>query len=134
MNKIAAVTDDGEIISAHLGRATKYAVVTVEDGQIIARELRDKAGHQDFQLQGEHDHHDHAHGHGHGKYAGEKHRRMFESIADCQVLLARGMGQGAYQGLSQIGIRPIITDIADIDTAVQAFIDGRIEDHVERLH
>lgn len=134
MKKIAAVTDDGQIISAHFGRATKYAVLAVEDGQIIARELRDKAGHHDFQQQEGHDHHDHAHGHGHGKHAGEKHKRMFETIPDCQILLARGMGQGAYQGLSQIGIRPIITDIAEIDAAVQAYIDGSIEDHLERLH
>jgi predicted Fe-Mo cluster-binding NifX family protein len=59
---------------------------------------------------------------------------MFEAIPDCQVLLARGMGQGAYQGLQQIGIRPILTDIANIDTAVEAVIDGNIEDRPERLH
>jgi hypothetical protein len=33
-----------------------------------------------------------------------------------------------------MGIRPILTDIADIEIAVQAVMDGSIEDHVERLH
>jgi predicted Fe-Mo cluster-binding NifX family protein len=44
------------------------------------------------------------------------------------------MGQGAYQGLQQIGIRPVLTDIANIDTAVEAVIYGSIEDRPERLH
>jgi predicted Fe-Mo cluster-binding NifX family protein len=59
---------------------------------------------------------------------------MFENISDCQVLLARGMGQGAYLGLQEMGIRPILTEIADIDIAVQAVMDDSIEDHPERLH
>ena len=48
MKKIATVTDDGKTISPHFGRATKYAVLTIEDDRIIARELRDKAGHHNF--------------------------------------------------------------------------------------
>ena len=57
--KIAAITDDGKTISAHFGSAPKIAVIEVEDGQVIGRELRDKPGHS-------HEHgHDHDHGHGH---------------------------------------------------------------------
>lgn len=102
----------------------------------MERELRDKAGHRDFLHQGSHDHQDHdgGHSHGFGEHSGEKHRLMFEAIPDCDIVLARGMGQGAYQGLQQRGIRPILTDIAEIDTAVEAVIDGSIEDHTERLH
>jgi len=144
ITKIAAVTDDGKTISAHFGRAIKYAVLTVEDGQITASELRDKANHHDFQREGSGHHDDHlviqpsgyknAPGHGHGQHSAEKHRRMFETIPDCQILLARGMGQGAYTGLEQMGIRPIMTDIKEIEAAAQAVIDGSIEDHPERLH
>ena len=136
MIKMAAVTDDGQNITSHFGRATKYAVLTVEDGCIIARELRDNAGRRDFQQDESHghEHHDDARGRGFGKHAGEKHRLMFEAIPDCDVVLARGMGQGAYQGLQQKGIQPILTDIAGIDTAVEAIIDDTIEDHLERLH
>lgn len=135
--KIAVVTDDGQTISAHFGRATQYTVVTVEDGQIIATELREKANHRDFQSEGRHDHdhhHEHGHGHGHGRHSAEKHRLMFGSIPDCQILLARGMGQGAYAATQQAGIRPILTEIKRIDDAVQAVIDGTIQDHPERLH
>jgi len=139
--KIAAVTDDGQKISAHFGRATKYAIYTIVDGQIIAQELRDKLGHRDFAKEGHHDHnhdhvhvHDHSKGHGHGQHSAEKHRRMFETITDCDILLARGMGQGAYNGLAQANIQPIVTDIANVETAVIAVIENNIINHTERLH
>ena len=140
--KIAAVTDDGKTISAHFGRAIKYAVLTVEDSRITGSELRDKANHHDFHVE-ESGHHElpvqpsgykTEPGHGHGRHSAEKHRRMFESIPDCQILLARGMGQGAYAGLEQMGIRPILTEIKEIDAAAQAVVDGTIEDHPDRLH
>jgi predicted Fe-Mo cluster-binding NifX family protein len=136
MKKIAAVTNDGKTISPHFGRADKYAVLTVEDDCVIAREIRDKSGHHDFQDEESHGHeyHDDARGRGFGRRAGEKHQLMFEAIPDCEMVLARGMGQGAYQGLQQKGILPILTNIADIDRAVEAVIDGTIEDHPERLH
>ena len=134
--KIAAVTDDGLSISPHFGRADTYLIVSVSDDCIVDRALRAKASHHDFQHDGSHSrhHHDHGSDRGYGKHAAEKHHRMFEPILDCQIVLARGMGMGAYQGLLQNGIRPILTDIADIETAVLAVIDGSIEDLQERLH
>ncbi len=135
--KIAAVTDDNETISQHFGRATKYSVLTVDDGNIISREIREKANHKDFQrqgLEGQHQHQDDPRGRGFGRHSAEKHKRMFATIEDCQVLLARGMGQGAFNGLQQMGIQAIITDIPEIDKAVQAVIDGSIENQVHLLH
>lgn len=135
--KIAIVTDDNETISAHYGRATYYAVITIEEGDIVSNELRDKVGHRDFQregLEGQHQHRSDTRGRGFGRHSEEKHQRMFATINDCQILLARGMGQGAYIGLKQKGIQPIITDIPEIEKAVQAVIDQTIEDHPERLH
>jgi predicted Fe-Mo cluster-binding NifX family protein len=59
---------------------------------------------------------------------------MAETIADCEVLLCRGMGMGAYESMKTRGIRPIVTDIAAIDEAVMAYVRGEIVDQVERLH
>jgi predicted Fe-Mo cluster-binding NifX family protein len=59
---------------------------------------------------------------------------MAAAIADCEVLLARGMGAGAYESMKQANIRPVVTDIAIIDEAVQAYLAGSLEDHVEKLH
>lgn len=46
--KIAAITDDGKTISQHFGRAQYYPVATIENGQIVDRELREKPGHAHF--------------------------------------------------------------------------------------
>ena len=43
-------------------------------------------------------------------------------------------GVGAYESMKTRGIRPIVTDIAFIDEAVMAYVEGRIVDMVERLH
>jgi predicted Fe-Mo cluster-binding NifX family protein len=134
--KIAAVSEDGVTISQHFGRAPFYVVVTVEGGKIVSREVRDKMGHAQFAAE---PHAEEAHGadprgHGFDPAAQSRHARMAAAIADCQVLLARGMGAGAYQSMAEAGIRPVITDIARIDDAVLAYLAGTLTDHVERLH
>lgn len=130
--KIACVTDDGRTISAHFGRAQYYAVLTVENGQIVNRKMRTKMGHQQFVGQEAHE----AHGPGHGMDAGshDKHTQMAHAIQDCEALLCRGMGRGAYQSMQQIGIKPVVTDIEDIDTAVVAYAQGQLKDHTDLLH
>jgi predicted Fe-Mo cluster-binding NifX family protein len=138
--KIAVVTDDQRTVSRHFGRAHYYLVFTVEDGQIVQQELRDKLGHDQFQHEHhDHDHeheheHSHEHGHGYGRHSQDKHSRMMANIGDCQVLLCAGMGMGAHQSLQAIGVTPILTDYKDIDQAVQAYLDGALTDHPERLH
>jgi predicted Fe-Mo cluster-binding NifX family protein len=135
--KIAAVTDDGQTISAHFGRAYYYLVITVEDGQATGREMREKAGHHQFHQEHDHDHshrHEDARGHGFGPGAQSRHARMVATISDCDVLLARGMGGGIYQDLQQAGIQPVLTTVAGIDEAVSLYLAGRLEDHPERLH
>ncbi len=133
--KIAAVSKDGVTISQHFGRAPLYVVVTAEDGKIISREQRDKLGHAHFANEPHEEQHGaDPRGHGFDPAAQNRHARMAAAIADCQVLLARGMGTGAYQSLEQAGIRPVVTDIASIDEAVQAYLAGSIVDHTERLH
>jgi predicted Fe-Mo cluster-binding NifX family protein len=133
--KIASVSEDGVTISQHFGRAPFYVVVTVEDGKIVSREKRDKMGHNEFSGET----HEEAHGedprgHGFDPAAQNRHARMTAAIADCEVLLARGMGAGAYESMKQANIRPVVTDVTNIDEAVQAYIEGRLVDHTERLH
>jgi predicted Fe-Mo cluster-binding NifX family protein len=129
--KVACVTDDGVTISPHFGRAQYYAVVTVEGDAITAREMRDKTGVR-------HTYHpmvvedDGLHGTSPGSH--EKHVSMAGIIDDCEALLCRGMGYGAYESMQQLGIRPIVTDVADIDTAVLAYASGQLQDHPETLH
>jgi predicted Fe-Mo cluster-binding NifX family protein len=131
--KVAAITDDGVTISQHFGRAAYYLVATIEDGRIVDRELRSKLGHAHFanqpHIEGEPDQ-----PHGMDAASHNKHLQMAEAITDCEALLCRGMGMGAYQSMQARGIRPVVTDIVAIDDAVLAYIEGSIVDQVEKLH
>ena len=122
--KIAVVTDDQITISAHFGRAPYYQVFTIENGQIAGKETRSKAYHGQPGQPSEQETHTHQHAHG----------GMIDPISDCQVMLGRGMGNGAFNALTGAGIQPIITDIAEIETAVKAYLAGSMTNHLERLH
>jgi predicted Fe-Mo cluster-binding NifX family protein len=122
MTKIAFATDDLITISAHLGHAKKYLVYTVEKGRLTAREERSKPVHG-------HEHQEeraHANGHFHDD--------MARVIADCQVVIARGMGKPALEGVERAGIQPILTELFTIEEALQAYLDGCLEHRPERVH
>ncbi len=121
--KIAAVTEDGKTIHSHFGQAPYYEVLTLENNAIVARERRNKPSHQHG---GQHEHH---------SAGGDTHAQgMAAVIADCQVLLARGMGQPAFQTLQAAGIQPILTEKQTIDEAVQAYLHGELAHRSERVH
>jgi predicted Fe-Mo cluster-binding NifX family protein len=131
--KIAAITDDGKLISQHFGRAPYYLVLTVENGQIIGRELRTKLGHAHFVNQ-LHVPEQPGQPHGMDVSSHNKHLLMAEAIADCDALLCGGMGMGAYQSMVTRGIKPVVTEIQEIDRAVMDYVEGKIVDRVDRLH
>ncbi len=137
--KIAIITDDGKRVNAHFGRATHFLVVTAEGGKEIARELRDKPyhGEENHDHNHLHDHghvhdhnHDHDHHHGHGGFF----QRVQAVIADCDVLISRGMGQPAFDKLEQAGIRPFMTNEGDVETAVSAFLNDTLTQNQARVH
>jgi len=132
--KIAAVTEDGITISQHFGRAPYYFILTIENNIIISKEKRGKMGHAQFAGTEEHVHETDPRGHGFDSSAKSRHASMASAIADCQVLLARGMGAGAYESMKQAGIQPVVTEITNIDEAVLAYLNGTLVDHTEKLH
>ena len=129
---IAAISEDGTSISQHFGRAPLYVLVTVEDGKIVSKETRAKTGHHTFAAH----HAELAPGERHGYDAGSqvRHTSMMENIADCQVLIAGGMGWGAYESLKSRNIQPIVTDVRSIDEAVKLYLEGKLPNLMERLH
>jgi predicted Fe-Mo cluster-binding NifX family protein len=131
--KIAAISDDGVTISQHFGRAPLYVVLTIENGEIVARENRDKAGHHTFSG-GEHP--ETAPGERHGFDAGaqSRHAAMAQTINDCQVVIAGGMGWGAYESLKSYGLETIITNVNSIEEAVKLYLAGNLPNEMERLH
>ena len=130
--KIAVVSDDGTTISQHFGRASLYVVCTVENGEVVNKEQREKMGHRHFASSESHEKHDGKHGY--GAEAQSRHSMMADAIRDCQVLIAGGMGMGAYEGMKSYNIDPVITDITGIDEAIRLYIEGKLTNLMERLH
>jgi predicted Fe-Mo cluster-binding NifX family protein len=135
--KIATVSDNGVTISQHFGRAPLYVVVTVENGKIIAKETRERGGntcacgHASAAAPNDDCHA----GHNHDSVQSQtKHTSMADAIADCNVIIARGMGYGAYASLKSRNLEPIITDVAEIDQAVKMYLDGKLVNYMEQLH
>ncbi|MCD6116221.1 dinitrogenase iron-molybdenum cofactor biosynthesis protein [bacterium] len=129
--KIAVVTNDGESISQHFGRSRYYKIYSVEDKEIKGKEMRERGtGHfaQQPQHHAEDDPHLDATGrHGYGSAAASRHGMMAAEISDCDVLIAGGMGSGAYESFKSAGLDVVLTDKPVIDDAVQAYIDGNLQ-------
>ena len=131
--KIAVITDDGKTISRHFGRAAHYLVLSIEDQKVTQREMRDKMGHNQFAAQ--HGEEDHSHqDHGMDQASHNKHINMASAIADCEALICGGMGFGAYESMRVLNITPIVTEIEEIDEAVNAYLRGQLIDRTEMLH
>jgi predicted Fe-Mo cluster-binding NifX family protein len=122
MKRLAFASDDGETITRHLGHAPVYVVVTLAESGPPAFERRPKP-----HSSGEH----HAAGEGYGPRHG---RAMFEPIADCQVLIAGGMGQPAYERAVAAGLDVILTGQRRIEAAVQAYEAGTLISDNRRIH
>jgi len=134
--KIALVSDDELTISKHFGRATNYIVVLIENDKLVARTTRPKLVNCDSNSRhhGAHGRRSNPDGKGFGHQAKDTHQKMFETIRDCDILVTRGMGRGAYLDLRQLGVKPIVTDIAEIEMAIDAILEETIVNHTEKLH
>jgi predicted Fe-Mo cluster-binding NifX family protein len=140
MTKIAFVAEDDEqTISAHFGRARQMVVVTLEDGQEIARETRQRDTSHGLHL---HEHHDHDHehdehegGHHHEHNPDDpRHASKWAILEDCDVVIGRGMGSPALNRLQSMGLQVYLTDLKLIDEALQAYLDGTLEHNARRVH
>ncbi len=122
--KIAVATEDGVTVSAHFGRAPYFQVLTIEEGQIVAREQRAKAFHP-----GEH-HHAHHDSTEHDAHASG----MIGVVRDCAAVIAGGMGNPAFASIQAANLTPILTDLRDIEQVARAYANGTLANRLERVH
>lgn len=119
--KVAVATIDGVSISQHFGRSTGFVVFDIEEATIKSRELRtnDRTPHAQGLCTG---HHEDGAAHQH---AGHSHAGIVDLLADCKVVLCGGMGAGAAQALSQMGIQPaLLPAVCSVEEAVSHFLRG----------
>jgi len=132
--KIAVVSENETTISQHFGKAPYYIIMTVENGKVVKQEKFERGasgtcacGHSN-----EAGHH-HA-SHGNDTESDAKHNRMVDPIADCQVLIAGGMGFGAYNALKSRNLQVFITAESSIQKAIELYSAGKLDNLMERLH
>lgn len=152
MKKIAFPSEDGQTISRHLGRAPFFVVATIQDNQPTIFEQRAKPHHGS-----EHEHHE-PHDHNHPSQQAvplhpdlqkadtgpetsisvsanpEGVHAMFSVIADCQVLVAGGMGEPAYQRALAHGLDVVLTDKWRIEDALAVYQAGQLKTDLRRVH
>ena len=131
--KIAFVSDNGENISAHFGRAPYYVVVEIEDKKEVSREKRDKMGHTHFQSSHSHEEHSNE-GHGFSPESHSKHISMMAAIEDCSVVVCGGMGRGAVQSIKGAGKELRLTEVRDINQALEMFLADNLPNREELSH
>jgi predicted Fe-Mo cluster-binding NifX family protein len=133
ITRIAFPSDDGETISRHFGKAHTFTVAVVQsDGEAVfeqreRRHLQPDHQHESplFQLA------EPASPHGSGPALGFG---IFAEINDCQVLIAGGMGQPAYDRATAQGLEVILTGEKTIQAALEAYRAGRLASDMRRVH
>jgi predicted Fe-Mo cluster-binding NifX family protein len=153
---VVFTVEDGEITGSEQRDKAGHRQFAAEEGHHHHEHDHDHEHDHEHDHDHEHGHgHDHAHGHGRGRghehrhgrgrdtdprghgfghHADRKHNRMVESITDCEAVLVRGMGRGAYIAMENANIKPVVTDIPLAEDAVKAYIKGDIVDHTDKLH
>jgi predicted Fe-Mo cluster-binding NifX family protein len=116
--KIAIASNNGATIQRHFGRTSQYVVVTFDADREVAREVRTVDGSPDRE-HGEHPHH-----------LGS----LLSPIADCNVLVANGMGVPMAGAVQDSGMRLILTNERLVDVVVTSFVAGTLTHHPELAH
>ena len=99
--------------------------------------MRDKLGHAQFEGKLTITRRTQALGMGMGRRRRIDMAAWLMAITDCEALLCRGMGMGAYDSMKARNIRPVVTDISDIERSrvglCQRADRGSCDDHRLRL-
>ena len=128
--KIAIASMDGTSISSHFGKSPYFLIFNIENEKIIdMRQIENTFTHHFRKEDGQHEEHGH-----HDEGAHHSHSGLVAGLKGCQVIIARGMGQGAYNDLTRKGFEVIVTDEKDPETAIMKFISMELTNHTERLH
>jgi predicted Fe-Mo cluster-binding NifX family protein len=116
--KIAVPTNDGVSISRHFGRSAAFLVFDVQEKLIKSRESRSNAGCHSHTA-------DHSHGEacGHGEHS---HGGILAALADCEMVICSGIGDGARQALDARGVRTILVEGGPAEDTVAAWLAGTL--------
>ena len=111
--KIAVTSQNRKNVTEHAGRCRKFWIFTVEDKEIVGRELLELPKEQSFHDSSPHEPH---------------------PLDDIAVLIAGGMGRGLIRRLETHGIGSVVTTEDDPETAVLGYLDGSLSiEHPQKV-
>jgi len=103
--KIAVAGQNRRTVTGHTGRCRKFWLYGIEEGQVQDRILLELPKEQSL----------------HDKSPHEPHR-----LADADVLISGGMGQGLIRRLGAWGIEAVVTSETDPDRVVAQYVAGTL--------
>jgi len=118
--QIAVASNNGETVGQHFGRVRSFVVFTIEGDAVVSRELRDNPKRRSASGGEEQGHADCF--------------EAAEAVADCTVLIAGGMGKGAFDRFQAAGIEPVLTDVHRADEAALRYAKGDLPNVPDRVH
>lgn len=101
-----ALPKDGIMLNQHFGRSESFAIVTIDEKDIIGLKEVSTADLQ----------------HNHG---GLSQMLLNQSV---ELVIAGGMGEGAYNALQEKGIKVIRGAAGSIKDVLQQYLDGSLKD------
>ena len=143
--KVAVASNNGETVGQHFGRVRQFVVVTVEDGVVTGREIRDNPNARSVRspssLPSPSSPASGREGRGRGSGGGRGRGRgqgggfgEVDALEDCVAIIAGGMGEGAYGNLQRLGIEPVLTDARRVEEAALRYAAGDLPNLEERIH
>jgi predicted Fe-Mo cluster-binding NifX family protein len=124
--KIAVASDDGIMLTGHVGRCEMFIVFEVLKKEIINLEKRINSFTMHKIDNHQHEHHNHEH-HETGRHTG-----IINGLKDCNYLICSSCGPGLVDDFIKNGIQIILTDEMEAEKAVKLFIDDKLENDPER--
>lgn len=100
--KIAISTDSGNVC-AHFGRAPEFTFVTIEDNQVLKKEVLQNPGHSVGSIP------------------------QFVNQQGAKYMIAGGMGRRAEDFFNQYGIEVIVGISGKIEDVIKKILDGTLE-------
>jgi predicted Fe-Mo cluster-binding NifX family protein len=122
--RIAVPTDDERQIAPHTGRCRGFAIYSVDGDRLEKLEYRAFESAHHSQAHVGHDAGNCSHGQHDG--GGHSHHGLVETVRDCDVFLAMGMGPRLVNDLQAQGIKIMFTLERDVAKAVGAFAQGQL--------
>ncbi len=113
--KIAIATLDGETLAPTPGDARIFVIAEMENGQVVRLEAREMP--TDIEQHGP-----------------QRRKAVLNTVKDCQVFVARGMGQPIYETLRNMGMKVFATEARTVNEVLERYKLGTLAHHPQRVH